>query len=80
VTSSCTTWAAPPSASISARSSFRRSVRREASTTCAPAGGQGLGEARAQSAGSAGDQRDLAFEIDFDTHDWLLFLCSPNFF
>ena len=37
VTSSDTTWAAPPSASISARSSLRRSVRRDASTTWAPA-------------------------------------------
>lgn len=37
VTSRLTTCAAPPSASISARSSLSRSVRREASTTWAPA-------------------------------------------
>ncbi|MCY1241527.1 hypothetical protein D9M72_544340 [compost metagenome] len=37
VTSRRTTWALPPSASIAARSSLSRSVRREASTTLAPA-------------------------------------------
>ena len=37
VTSSATTCASPPSASISARSAFRRSMRRAASTTPAPA-------------------------------------------
>ena len=37
VTSRRTTWALPPFDSISARSSFKRSTRREASTTLAPA-------------------------------------------
>jgi hypothetical protein len=34
--------------------------------------GKYLGETGAEAAGCAGDHRDLAFEIKFDTHNFLL--------
>ena len=68
VTSSATTCASPPSASISARSVFRRSMRRAASTTPAPALAQRAGELRAQAARRAGDQGHAARQIDVVAH------------
>jgi hypothetical protein len=68
VTSIATTCAAPPSDSISARSSFRSLDAARSQHHLRAIGGQHPRETRAQSARSAGDERDFSGEIECGGH------------